>query len=1113
MDGWLLDARWPTTTPDSASSGWRRDVAAGSCSNPPSKTEPETREMSAALSCQTTRLGSRLIRAGMRNSLKRDRFVWATIGAAKTTNEHYSKSLQSQEKKLKEEEEESYNCNVCQEVIKKRFQASFESIQRVRNRAKKRSIWRKGRRKRASEVEDGENYQFSSLDREINVRRNESRLNRSGRQTRTSHGRVIANGGKSKVFITLLLILFVQLQQQQQQQSFFFATATKSNPQAWSQIKTTTTNSVIKSDNKCRDIDDIAGCQPSFLPSNQQEEALVGGSIGEKNLEKSADGRIEEEAASAARSTSWQPAALGDSLDKRSRRGSYDGGDFRHHDDNQSANQSNSSTAQTFPSEAEGLLKAQIALPASSVAVQAPLHKCNSTNLWEAKICSVSGSSRAKAGAGSDARAKANEKENGKKKKERKTVGGSVVVIKKKKKKKADESFSSGSATPSEPTLSKPEELHRESPSKPLLPFSPSDRVLWWPNWSSSSLATVKPRGELESSGLNSSEASENWGALRVAYDGQQAVEEAASSSFFLFALAPAQSRSSSKSISPAQASFLENLSSSSFSEINGNKPTPDWSSGKFLARKKRQTPKATQLGLVEARSEQAETRFPSTNRVLEKGAQIGEQREDSSLLLTGAEKWQQQLSGRNDQLDEPKVELAASSDNKNEKLLLPSPADAGLADEGPILGADTGDTGNVELISSVNIDPLNSNNNARNPSTSTATSASSTEGKPSSSSSSSPTTGAHRANRKRQVVKRTSSASLSSLRKLPEEAQGARDEEGAESKQKRIRPANKEKLSLEPTTRGPSELLARHHQLNRRFDQIISSSHLIQPDQEDDDLFLVKGSRVFSSSSSWPPPTSSSAVARLPQALPWSANLAFPAASSLADEQSLEEDEERYKRSSHHQHQASKGHLQTIYFGGFFPWLTDELPTEATSDDGRTSQGQRLPNGEIKPAAVFNSPTTSTMINGNQEYQLKREQLKQKQQQAKQSKKRKQQQHYGNSSSSSSSASAPASTSASGSLLSTPTTSVSSFNNLQYTATSSSTSENRHQLGRFILPAVRLALDHINNNNTILGSYKLEIVPRDTQVSRIEYLSRKCYTSNSSRAVGVAFNTFSSAA
>lgn len=57
---------------------------------------------------------------------------------------------------------------------------------------------------------------------------------------------------------------------------------------------------------------------------------------------------------------------------------------------------------------------------------------------------------------------------------------------------------------------------------------------------------------------------------------------------------------------------------------------------------------------------------------------------------------------------------------------------------------------------------------------------------------------------------------------------------------------------------------------------------------------------------------------------------------------------------------------------------------------------------------------------------------------------------------------------------------------NYNYAATSGSapSAEARHQLGKSILPAVRLALDHININSSVLGGYRLEVVPRDTQVS-----------------------------
>lgn len=42
----------------------------------------------------------------------------------------------------------------------------------------------------------------------------------------------------------------------------------------------------------------------------------------------------------------------------------------------------------------------------------------------------------------------------------------------------------------------------------------------------------------------------------------------------------------------------------------------------------------------------------------------------------------------------------------------------------------------------------------------------------------------------------------------------------------------------------------------------------------------------------------------------------------------------------------------------------------------------------------------------------------------------------------------------------------------------------NYNQLGKLVLPAVRLALEHINRNRTLLRNYRLEIVPSDTQVS-----------------------------
>jgi len=116
-----------------------------------------------------------------------------------------------------------------------------------------------------------------------------------------------------------------------------------------------------------------------------------------------------------------------------------------------------------------------------------------------------------------------------------------------------------------------------------------------------------------------------------------------------------------------------------------------------------------------------------------------------------------------------------------------------------------------------------------------------------------------------------------------------------------------------------------------------------------------------------------------------------------------------------------SEESLETIYFGGFFPWLTDEDAKLATSS---------------QPNSASSSPNGAKASDREREDQSKG--------------------HQGES--------APSSQGLAAGAAHSP--------------------ESRHQLGRFILPAVRLALDHINSNTSVLGSYKLEIVPRDTKVS-----------------------------
>lgn len=111
----------------------------------------------------------------------------------------------------------------------------------------------------------------------------------------------------------------------------------------------------------------------------------------------------------------------------------------------------------------------------------------------------------------------------------------------------------------------------------------------------------------------------------------------------------------------------------------------------------------------------------------------------------------------------------------------------------------------------------------------------------------------------------------------------------------------------------------------------------------------------------------------------------------------------------------AGARHLQTIYFGGFFPWLVDEAGGGAQRRLGQSSSGK--PSIRQHQRKLGESKQDNVSAGGGQQQ------------------------------------------------VGSP--------------------ESRHQLGRFILPAVRLALDHINNNHSVLGAYKLEVVPRDTQVSQ----------------------------
>lgn len=163
----------------------------------------------------------------------------------------------------------------------------------------------------------------------------------------------------------------------------------------------------------------------------------------------------------------------------------------------------------------------------------------------------------------------------------------------------------------------------------------------------------------------------------------------------------------------------------------------------------------------------------------------------------------------------------------------------------------------------------------------------------------------------------------------------------------------------------------------------------------------------------------------------------------------------------------SAKEKLQTIYFGGFFPWL-DEVTQVANP-----LSKQPLASNAANELATSRESLGSSSSSSKQKQARKRKQqmllfhqeLEQQQQQHLESQHSQPQQQ----------AQLP----------------QSSYENVTLTSSSASATsytspENRHQLGRFILPAVRLALDHINTNASVLGSYRLEIVPRDTQVSNM---------------------------
>lgn len=141
----------------------------------------------------------------------------------------------------------------------------------------------------------------------------------------------------------------------------------------------------------------------------------------------------------------------------------------------------------------------------------------------------------------------------------------------------------------------------------------------------------------------------------------------------------------------------------------------------------------------------------------------------------------------------------------------------------------------------------------------------------------------------------------------------------------------------------------------------------------------------------------------------------------------------------------------QTIYFGGFFPWLAGSGEEQFTPDTSASTGAHhpRQPNQSFQYSLQGVKPNLAQKHAHQHLGQVKGQHHEQHQRQ------------YENRSS------------------------LATQSQLADSLVTSNAAGSRYQLGRFLLPAVRLALDHINKNSTLLGSYRLEIVPRDTQVSK----------------------------
>lgn len=182
-----------------------------------------------------------------------------------------------------------------------------------------------------------------------------------------------------------------------------------------------------------------------------------------------------------------------------------------------------------------------------------------------------------------------------------------------------------------------------------------------------------------------------------------------------------------------------------------------------------------------------------------------------------------------------------------------------------------------------------------------------------------------------------------------------------------------------------------------------------------------------------------------------------------------------------------NKNKLETIYFAGFFPWLKDGLDVASQLDLSAPSEGSSKLDAPVRRVASAAGEVGDEFETDNES------QLSQLASRRAKAKRQMQSAELAAPNDTNWSTTMTSVTSLYDSEESKTLSNINNVNNNYYnmanysgTATSSKVARynNYSQLGKIIMPAVNLALDHINKNGSILRSYKLAIVPEDTQVS-----------------------------